>query len=161
MYKVSILIASTNNSFALKNDSSTIAIDFMNDYDIDPLLLQLHSDGFHSGKLLSLHFENLRGNDLLPVIDIYLNLDEENKPKETNYVGSMALYGLGESSTVSHKHDGYGQDRIFDAGKVFSKVRRQTNWSKKKFNLTLISNHPLPADATLVIGRIALYYNEI
>lgn len=159
MYRASQLIASANN-FTLKNDSRTIPIDFMNSCDIDSILMQLRSDGFHSGKSLSLHFENLRGNDWVPVIDIYLNLDQESMPKEKNYVGSMALYGLGESSIASREHDGSGQHRVFDVGQVFNKVYRESNWSAKQFKLTLLPYHPLPIDATLTIGRIALYFYE-
>jgi hypothetical protein len=160
MYSVSQLIASTSISFLLKNDSRTIVIDFMNNFDIDSLLMQLHSDGFHSDKNLSLHFDNIKGNDLLPVIDIYLNLEQENRPKENNFVGSMALYGLGESSVKTHEHDGAGQHRVFDVGQVFNKVRSQSNWDKKQFSVTLIPYHSLPVEATLTIGRVALYFNK-
>ncbi len=159
-YRVSQLIASNNINFRLKNDSRTFVIAFADNFDIDPILMKLRSDSTRSGNNLSLHFENLKGNNFLPVIEVYLNLDRENKPEETNYVGSMALYGLKESSTVSDEHDGSGQDWKFDVGQVFNKVRGQSNWSKKQFKLTLIPYHPLPIEAVLTIGRIELYFNE-
>jgi hypothetical protein len=160
MYHASYLIASSGSSFSLNNDSGTIGISFMNDCDIDALLMQLRTEGFRSGNGLTLHFEHIRGNALLPVIDIYLNLEQKNKPEKRNYVGAMALYGIGESSEESTEHDGAGQDRVFDVGPVFSRVRNQSNWSKAQFNLTLIYYKSLPAGATLTIGRIALNYYE-
>jgi hypothetical protein len=160
MYRVSQLIASNNADFSLKNDSRTIVISFMNNYDIDPILVKLRSADLNSGSNLSLHFEHLTGNNFLPVIEVYLNLDNENEPKETNYVGSMALYGLKESSRVSHGHVGSGQDWTFDVGEVFNKVRGQSNWSTKQFKLTLIPYQPLSTKAVLTIGCIELYFNE-
>jgi hypothetical protein len=160
MYRVSKLIASASVNFSLKNDSGTIVIDFINNCDIDSLLMELSSDDFDLGNCLSLHFENLKGNDLLPVVDVYLNLYDECVPNEKNYVGAMALYGLSESSTESHEHDGSGQHRVFDVSQVFSTVCSQCNWSKKHFKLTLVPYHSLQIDASLTIGRIALYFNE-
>jgi tyrosinase len=160
MYRISKLIASTNASFSLKNNSQTVAVTFLENWNIETLLLQIDSQSSGSAKNLSLHFENIRGNDLLPVIDVYLNLERENMPEENNYVGSMGLYGLGESSTPSQEHDGAGQERLFDVGAVFARVHSQSNWSNKQFNLTLIPNHSLMADAILTIERITLYFNE-
>ena len=160
MYKTSKLIASTNTNFELKNDSQTIVIDFVDNSDIDSLLLQLRSAGFYSGKTLSLHFEKMKGNNGLPNIDVYLNLDQEKRPKEKNFVGVIALYGLGESSTPSPEYDGSGQHLVFDVGEVFSKVRSQSNWSEKQFKLTLLPYHPLPPDAYLTIGCIDVYFYE-
>ena len=160
MYRVSQIIASTKSNFLWKNDSHTIVVGFMDDCNIDSLLKQLSSNGSHSGKNLSLRFENLKGNDLLPVIDIYLNLEQENTPKEKNYVGSMGLYGLAESSIESPGHDGSGQHRIFDVGQVFNSVCTQANWSEKQFKLTLMPYNSLSTDATLAIGRILLYFYE-
>jgi hypothetical protein len=129
-------------------------IGFMNNCDIGSILMQFTSDGPNPGKNLSLHFENLRGNDLLPVIDVYLNLGQGEAPNDKNYAGSMALYGLGENS------DGPGLHEIFDVSGVFLKVRSQSNWSEKQFTLTLIPNSSLPNDAILTIGSITLYFNE-
>lgn len=160
MYSASQLIASASVNFSLKNDSHTIVVDFKDNCDIGSLLKQHGSDGLNSGKNLSLHFENLRGNDLLPVIDIYLNLGDERAPTDKNYVGAMALYGLGESSAESGEQHGAGQHRVFDVSRVFHTVSSQLNWSEKQFKLTLIPNHSLPKDAILTIGSITLYFNE-
>jgi tyrosinase len=157
-YRVSDLIASTHSTFVLNNDRHTVVVGFLNNFNVGPLLMRLCSDGFRSGSGLSLHFENLRSKDLLPAIDVYLN--PENTAKEKNYIGSMGLYGLSESSAEPGGHDGSGQNRIFDVGEVFTKVCDQPNWSDKKFDLALIPDKPLPPEATLNIGRIALYYYE-
>ena len=158
-YRISNLIASTNSPFVLDDHHQTVAVDFLDNFKVDSLLTQLCSDGLRAGSGLSLHFENLRSKDLLPPIDIYLNVD--NKPKEDNYIGSMGLYGINESSADSDGHKGSGQNRIFDVAPVFAKVCSQSNWSDKKFDLSLIPDKPLPPGTTLNIGRIALYYYEL
>ncbi len=160
MYSVSQIIASTSNNFELKNDSHTIVIDFMNNFDINSLLILFHSSGFHSRNTLSLHLENISGSGSLPVIDIYLNLNQENLPNEKNHVGSMALYGLSASSNKSIEHSTSGQNRIFDVAHVFNEVRNQSNWSKKKFKLTLIPYRSLSMGTILTIGRVALYFHQ-
>ena len=150
-YRTSQLIASTSSSFQLRNDSRTIVVDFKKEYNIDSLLKQLHSG---SNKSLSLHLQHIKGSDVLPPIDVYLNLEQGNEPNDSNYVGSMGLYGLPESS----ENGGTGQDKIFNVGPVFSRVRAQRNWSGKQFKLTLLPISPLPGPIT--IGRVALYYFE-
>ena len=97
---------------------------------------------------------------MLPVIDIYLNVERGNEPAERNYLGSMALYGLSESSLKSSEHDGAGQERIFDVGEVFTKIYNQSDWSDNQFRLTLIPARPIPKDASLTIGRVALYFHQ-
>jgi hypothetical protein len=155
MFRVSQPLASANVNFSLKNDSQTIVVDFMNNYDIDALLWRNYP-----GDIFSLHFENLRGNDLLPVIDVYMNLEDERAPEDKNYVGSMALYGLSDSSANSKAPHGPGQHRVFDVGQVFRNVSSQSNWSKKQFSLTLIPYRSLPPNAILTIGLITVYFNE-
>lgn len=157
-YRLSKLIASTRNAIVLNDDRQTAVVHFLDDIDVDPLLTSLCSNGLSAGSGLSLHFENLRSNDWVPAIDIFLNV--ENTPKDKNYIGSMGLYGLYESSAESGGQDGSGQNRIFDVGPVFTEVCHQLNWSTKKFDLALIPNKPFAPGAILNIGRIALYYFE-
>lgn len=152
-YISSRLIASTEAPFLLKEDQRTVAVGFR-DQAAAGLVISA------TGKKLSLHLEHMTGNDLLPVLDIYLNLEDEHLPAEEHYMASMALYGLGESSTPSKGHDGQGQDRVFDAEAVFKRISRHASWSEKQFWLTFMPGGPLPADAVLKIGRIALYLNE-
>lgn len=140
-------------------DQRTVMVGFR-DQAATLVLQQLSQDTSGTEKSLSLHLEHMTGNDLVPVLDIYLNLEDEHEPVEERYVASMALYGLGESSTPSQEHDGRGQDRVFDVERVFEKASRRVSWSEKQFRLTFVPNGPLPADAVLEIGRIALYLNE-
>ena len=160
MYHASQLIASSDINFRLTNESRTIIVDFTSDDNIDFILTQFRSNRPDFRGRLSLHFENMTGDGMLPVIDIYLNLESENEPAEKNYLGSMALYGLSESSAKSSEHDGAGQERIFDAGQVFTKVYNQSDWSDNQFRLTLIPARPIPKDASLTIGRVALYFHQ-
>lgn len=160
MYHASQLIASSDINFRLMNESRTIIVDFTNDGNIDLILTQFSPNSAGPRGRLSLHFENITGDGMLPVIDIYLNLERENEPAEKNYLGSMALYGLSESSVKSTEHDGEGQERIFDAGPIFIKMHQQSNWSNDQFKLTLIPARPIPNDASLTIGRVALYFHQ-
>lgn len=160
MYYASQLIASSGNNFRLMNESRTILVDFTSDSNIDFILTQFRSNIPDFRGRLSLHFENMTGDGMLPVIDIYLNLERWNEPAEKNYLGSMALYGLSESSVKSSENDGAGQERIFDVGQAFNKIHNQSNWSDDQFELTLIPGRPIPQDASLTIGRVALYFHQ-
>ena len=160
MYHASQLIASSDNNFRLMNESRTVICDFTDDSNIDFILTQFRSNNQGPRGRLSLHIENITGDGMLPVIDIYLNLERENEPAEKNYLGSMALYGLSESSAKTSENDGAGQERVFDAGQVFNKMHNQSNWSDNQFRLTLIPARPIPKDASLTIGRVALYFHQ-
>lgn len=151
-YTHSQMIASADLNYSLKPGIHTIEVVFINKSDVNSVLAQLGSSVFHSTHDLSVHFEHLTGNDLLPVIDVYLNLEDEHFPDEANYIGALALYGLGESSV----HAG-GQNRVFDAETAFRHAIQQPNWSEKQFRLTLIPASPLNKNAVLQIGRITLY----
>lgn len=159
MYLINQLIASTRQPFSLEGGERTMYVHFAEDSDIDALLDKLSSANDHRAKL-SLHLDQLRGNDLLPVIDIYLNLPDEASPAADNYAGSMGLYGLTESSAITATNDGVGQHRIFDVGDLFCKLRHQPGWSHELFRLTLVPARTLAIDAALTIGRVDLYYTE-
>ena len=160
MYYASQLIASSDNNFRLTNESRNVIVNFTSDSNIDFVLTQFRSNSPDFRGRLSLHFENITGDGALPVIDIYLNLERENERGEKNYLGSMALYGLSESSVKSLEYDGAGQERIFDAGPIFIKIHQQSNWSNDQFKLTLIPARPISNDASLTIGRVALYFHQ-
>lgn len=151
------IIASSNGSFSLKEDTHSIIVDFLDNSYVDALLKKLPFSDFLSAYDLSLHFESITGNDQLPNIDVYLNPERENAPKEKNYVGSLALYGLGERSTPSKEHDGSGLHVILKANRPFNEASHQINWSDRQFRLTLIPASALPSDAILTIGRVSLY----
>ena len=157
MYSSSQLIASVEGDFSMRDSSQTIIIDFANDYDAAFLWQQLRLPDFHSKYRLSLHFEHLTGNDLLPIIGVYLNLDEHS-PREQNFIGSLALYRLSESSAAIGSP---GQHRVIDAGPAFKKASEQAGLSEKKFRLTLISHKEFPAGARLRIGCIMLYLSQL
>jgi len=139
MYRASKLIAATTSGFSLKAPR-TLVIDFAEGADIDLL----------RNKKLSLHIEHIRGKGVLPVIDIYLATAQGQAHHEENYIGGLGLYGLEEST----ENDGPGQDRVFDVSKAFA------GRHSKQFALSFVPTQPLPADAGLTIGRVALYCHE-
>lgn len=160
MYRASQLIAATDKPFTMKGDPRTIVVGFVNNLDINSILVQLPSNGTGPDNNLSLNFEHITSNDTVPVIDIYLNLDGPGAQTGQNYVGPMSLYGLAESSAKSDGHDGGGQLRIFDVSGVFRGISKQPNWLNKQFSVTLTPSQSLPDGASLTIGRITLYFNQ-
>lgn len=158
-YRSSQLLASTDSGFSLTDHSRALTLYFSGSSELNSLMESFKKADFQSRYDLSLRFENLKGNDSLPIIDVYLNLADEQIPQEDHYVGSMALYGLGESSEETEKHPGSGQDRVFDIGSTFTKVMTRTG-SEKQLKLTLIPERALPAHAVLTIGKVSLYWHE-
>ncbi len=153
-------IALANLHYSVSNSFITIAVDFAKNCDIQAVLNKLGSNNSKGAHKLSLHFDKLVGNDLLPIIDIYLNLENTNQANEKNHIGAMAMYGLGESSMPLSENKGAGQHRVFDAGMAFVNASHQPNWSNKQFWLTLIPYQLIPTQAKLNIGQIALYFHE-
>jgi hypothetical protein len=161
MQRQSQLIASSAANLSWSGNSAAIVVRFTEGFHMDALLKGLRVEGSHSGRGLQLRFEQIRGEDGLPVIDIYLNTDPDHQPGKRNYVGAMALYGLGDSTAgEAGGPEGKGQYRLFEAAPVFARVRHQSNWSARQFSITLMPQDELPAGTTLTIGRVALYYYE-
>lgn len=152
------LIAVSAGNHALEQGAAAIPVRFLDGVDADALLKDLRGLNTRKGRGLLLRLEQIRGDDGLPVLDLYLNTDADHPPGKNNYAGSMALYGLGDSTDAANS--GMGQHRVFEAGPVFDRVRRLSNWSPEHFTLKLITHHRLPVDADLAIGRVALYYYE-
>ncbi len=157
-YRVFKLIASSDAGFSLTNDAREIVVRFAGDFDMNTVLQKLVD---HSGSGLSLHLEHMTGNDLVPNIDVHLNHGNQHEQAEENYVGSMGLYGLGESSASLAENNGAGQERVFEVTPVFAKMNKDAGGSATEFTLTLHPNPALPAGAVLHIGRVALYYYEL
>src|SRR5215469_13224794 len=121
-YRVSELVASTNKVLILDNGRRSFDVDFLNNSFVDSVLTRLCSPGLPADSGLSLHFEHLRSDESLPVIDIYLNLERIDRPDNKNYVDSMSLYGIVESTV-----EGSGQDRVYEMEEVFARVCGQAN----------------------------------
>lgn len=160
MHRSSQLIASAGSSFVFTNESRSIVLHFIKQFDVSEVLRKIRTNIPHPGNSLTLHFENIKGSDVYPVIDIYMNLEKEDSPSAAKYVGSMALFGVKQSSAVSGNKEGAGQHRVWDADEVMKRVSSQPDWSNDHFRLTLIPNGVLRKDSKLLISKIALYYTE-
>lgn len=149
------LIAKSAGNHALEQGAAAIPVQFLDGVDADALLKDLRGLNTRKGRGLLLRLEQIRGDDGLPVLDLYLNTDAEHPPGINNYAGSMALYGLGDSTDAANS--GMGQHRSFEAGALFARLRQQANWSPRHFSLTIIPHEAIHNAIPVRVGRVALY----
>jgi hypothetical protein len=152
------LIASTTYPIEINSKSTTIVLRFADGVDIDQIVNSINSGT--SGNGLSLIFEKIKGYNIFPNVEVYLNLEKDDVPDEKSYVGSISLYGLKQSSAKSQGQAGSGHDKVFDVSKAFINFQGRPNWSTKVFRVSLVSSRPLPEKANLNIERVVLYYYE-
>lgn len=133
----------------------TIRVNFIDSQRIKSVLRNISA---HSGtpSNLSLHMLHIRGFETIPLINVYLN-NENNPSGEEFLIGSMALYGLQRSSQPG----GIGLHEVWDATKVFELASRQENWSDKDFTLTFVSQSQLTENSHLSFERIELRLDRI
>ncbi|MBS1664160.1 MAG: hypothetical protein JST68_24155 [Bacteroidetes bacterium] len=134
MSNFSNLVASTSGAIVINGDRQMVSVEVLNDFRVEPE--GVGTGGVGAGRVgggFSLHFEDLKSKDTIPIIDVYLG---------PNYIGSMGLYGLNEDS---------GMNQVFELGPIVI---------NKKLDLVLVPSRPFPPGAVLQIGRIALYYHE-
>lgn len=133
----------------------TIRVNFIDSQRTKSILQNISANSeTHSN--LSLHILHIRGFETIPLINVYLNI-ENNPSGEEFLVGSMALYGLQRSSQPG----GIGLHEVWDATKVFELASQQENWSDKDFTLTFVSQSRLPGNSHLSFERIELHLDRI
>lgn len=157
MEHISELIALLENreNVLLSGFPLTIRVNFIDSERTKSVLQHLSS---HSGtpSNLSLHILHIRGFETIPLINVYLN-NENNPSGEEFLLGSMALYGLQRSSQPG----GIGLHEVWNVTKVFELASRQKNWSDKDFTLTFVPQSYLPENSDLSFERIELRLDRI
>lgn len=137
----------------LHSGPSTVEVPFTNSPAAQTVLSQIA--GFSQVPKLSLRMLHIRGFDVFPLINVYLNA-EKNPFDEALLIGSLALYGIRGSSTADSKSSGAGLNESWDVTGVFKTAIQQKNWSYRSFTLTFVPQHPFPEHAELSFERIEL-----
>ncbi len=159
-YVSSRLIAADNIDLSLSSDIHEITLSYLPDSVTKTLLQELASKTSIEEYDLCLHFEKITGKGVPPVIEVYLNLAEGEKPKQDNYAGALGLYGIETSSTAGLEHDDSGQHRILEVSQLLSQLSKNPNWSDKGLKITLTLGTTLPVGSVIEIGRVSLYLHK-
>lgn len=104
-----------------------------------------------------LHFENVTGKGRPPIYDVYLNVPENAKDKESFYAGSVSFFGVEEASTPSLHSPGSGQHYALDITDLMNQLRSLPNWKEQQLDVSLEPTRKLAEDTFVKIGRISLY----
>lgn len=131
----------------------TIQVPFLDAHPIRKSLQKLENSELKSS-ILSLQLLHIRGEDVFPVIDVYLNVAESYSPEL--YLGSLALFGLRKSSDPNAEQGGIGLHEIMDVTNVFMRAKQENNWSYSSFTLSFVSRSPVAENSFFYIERIKL-----
>lgn len=105
----------------------------------------------------NLHFENIRGTGVAPMIDAYLGLPDNEIVNDEHYVGSLGLYGLAEGS----ENDRSGLHCILNISKLLYELCTRQNQALTQLKIVLELVTPMPADASVNIGKVSLYLIDL
>ena len=146
----------TSAKLHIKGFPTTVRVPFTENLSAQEVLNQLVSRSAPAPQL-SLRLKHIRGFDVFPIIDVYLNAENGPYP-ESLLLGSLALYGLRNSSVPGPSHPGVGMHEAWEVGEAFNRANRLHNWSDRYFTLTFDSALPFPEGTELTVEGIELYW---
>lgn len=104
-----------------------------------------------------LHFENITGQGVPPIHDVYLNTTNDDQNKEAHYAGSISFFGVEEASTPSAHQSGSGQHYALDVSELMNQLRGLSGWNEDQLDIRIEPSEPMDSDTSVTIGRISLY----
>lgn len=109
---------------------------------------------------VSLNFDNIKSEIRAPSFDVYLNLPPNDPPEKhlDRLAGSLAMFGLQESSIPREGRGGNGKNMSLDITALFTRLALQKDWDSHNLRLTLVPTEwdaPVPR---VQVGRVSLYF---
>ncbi|WP_300664485.1 tyrosinase family protein [Fluviicola sp.] len=108
-------------------------------------------------KRMFLRFENIKGKGAAPVYSVYLNTADKDGINQSNYAGSIALFGLERASKADKHHSGSGLNEQLEVTDLISKLSALPGWDEKKLDIQIKPDREVKDDVSVSIGRISLY----
>ncbi len=159
-YTSSELIAAANPNALVIYPSTVISIPFLQNSTVKTRLSEFKRTDWSSEQRVFVHFEELCGKGSFPIVDVHLNIGRSPESSDQNYVGSLGLYGLQESSTPSLERKGEGMSAVLDVSSVMQRLTRVSGFSDEIF-LTLTPTRELKSDEQLTVGRVAVFARSV
>lgn len=106
-----------------------------------------------------LNIENITSKVEAPSYEVYLNLPPGAEPEKHPdlRVGSLAMFGLLESSRSSEQHPGNGLTYTLEVTNLFLRLAATQGWDAKNLRVSFVPE-PWPGAANVQVGRVSLYF---
>jgi hypothetical protein len=143
-------------TFTLQKRPTKIEVYFKQTNRVKSILEQLSESKTSLNASFILEFSNIKGTEIAPLIDVYLNATEVENA-ENILLDQMALYGLKSYSSKNNNDESHGLSEVWEVGDALKKARNKNNWSNEQFTLTLAAPK-LASDLSLTVERISLFY---
>ena len=118
---------------------------------------RLHS-GLMSRRVV-LKVEQLTSNRRAPNYAVYLNLPPGDVPEKRPdlRIGTLAMFGLVESSTPDERHANNGLGFTLEATDVYARLAATRNWNSESVRITFVPG-PWDGPIKVQVGRVSLYF---
>jgi tyrosinase len=106
-----------------------------------------------------LKVEDVRGTFDAAVLNVYVNLPENVRPRDGRkfLAGHVALFGLLRASLKDGQHAGSGLSFILDISPIVDELYRDHAFNVDALRVTLVPNRKLPDQAKITVGRISVF----
>lgn len=110
-----------------------------------------------ASKTTILHLENITGQGVPPIHNVYINLPANAVNKKAYYAGAVSFFGVEMASTPSTHEAGSGQHYAINISKLLNTLRTQPGWNEEQLNIQFEPTEAMDSDTSVSIGRISLY----
>ncbi|HEU0121501.1 MAG TPA: hypothetical protein VFQ91_13305 [Bryobacteraceae bacterium] len=104
-----------------------------------------------------LRVENITGTEMVPDLNLYLNLPK-GEPADKHpelLAGRLPLFGLAESSSGEDGQTGNGLFHALDITAVYGRLLRDNDWDGKSLRVSFVPT--LPNSSKVRVGRVSVY----
>ena len=149
------LAGATDGSIPLGAETSTARV---------PIAAQaqsvLASVGDTEGKRVFLNIENITGHGPPGSYKVYVNVPQGDDPADhpDNFVGTLPLFGLAESSGEDDAHGGSGLTHVLEITDLVGKLQAKGVWNESDVDVKFVPLRPAPEGADVKIGRVSVYH---
>lgn len=151
------IVAATDSTLKLSSRPTVIELELDSSLSDKISGLRTLTEGFDEATSSYLHFENVKGEGVPPIQDVYLSLPDHDGKKKSYYAGALSFFGIEEASTSNAHHSGSGQRYTLNVSKIINKLRDSSDWNATKLKVSLEPIRKMDKDASVSIGRISLY----
>jgi len=147
------IIAEALPSLLLQQEQVSLSLGYKTDLNSQAVLYELHEDDFADKHHVLLHFDKITGKGSPPIVEVYLNPEAKEFPSSEYHAGTLALYGLEESSTPSAHHDGKGMEQTLDITNLLQSFHRTGD---RTLTIILVPETTGKPENPIIIGEVRL-----
>ncbi|KZN55264.1 tyrosinase family protein [Pseudoalteromonas luteoviolacea] len=146
------IIGATTKPLTIGSKSVSTSLNFIPQKNSTVILGSVGKEDGQSPTAIHILLENITGTGNIAPVNVFIRLPDNI---ERHFVGSVGLFGLAQSSSVSARNTGVGINVQLDATEIVHQLRAHPKWKLEDIHIEVEPSRELGA-ANATIGRISI-----